>query len=219
MERNPTKVAEQSLQSAGRRGLQGVGQFWAINQRTAADLMGVTGESMRRWMELNQQYVRRVTERPAPQRVLQLNAEYGQNLLSAVWSDAQKRAEVMTRATREITALFTGGTTDGGVAADPSAGAASAAVAELVTKPNASVGEFKEATQEAMDDDLQQIDGIGEAMARTLRESGINTIAELAMLDVSALQDEKHPLHSIAGHVVADEWVEQARALSGVSAA
>lgn len=213
MERNPTKVAAQTLQSAGSRGLQGMGQLWAINQRTAVDLMSVTGESIRRWMELNQQYLRQVTERPAPQRVLRLNAEYSQNLLSEAWSDARKRAEVISRASREITALFTGGTTDGGVSADPSAGRASAAVAELVTKTNASVDEFKEAAQEAMDDDLQQIDGIGEAMARKLRESGISTIAELAMLDVSSLQDENHPLHSIAGRIVVEEWVEQARAL------
>lgn len=218
MERNPTKVAEQSLRSAGRRGLHGVGQLWAINQRTATDLMNVTGESISHWMELNKEYLRRVTEQPAPQRVLRLNAEYSRNLLGEVWSDARKRADVMTRASREIAALFTGATTDGGISADPSAGAASAAVAELVTKPSASVGEFQEAAQEAMDDDLQQIDGIGEAMARTLREGGISTIAELAMLDVSSLQDENHPLHSIAGHIVAGEWVEQARALSGVQA-
>lgn len=212
MERNPTKVAAQSLQSAGRRGLQGVGQLWAINRQTAADLMNVTGESIGQWMDLNNQYLRHVIEQPAPYRVLQLNAEYSRNLLVGVWSDARKRADVMTRASREIVAVFT----DGGISAGASAGAVSAAVAELVTKPNASVGEFKEAAQEAMDDDLEQINGIGEAMARTLRESGIGTIAELAMLEISSLQDETHPLHSIAGRIVAGEWVGQARALSGV---
>lgn len=218
MERNPTEVAEQSLRSARRRSLQGVGQLWAINQRTATDLMNVTGESISHWLKLNKEYLRRVTEQPAPQRVLRLNAEYSRNLLGEVWSDARKRTDVMTRASREIAALFTGGTTDGGISGGPSAGAASAAVAELATKPGASVAEFKEAAQESMDDHLQQIDGIGEAMARMLREGGISTIAELAMLDVSALQDESHPLHSVAGRIVADEWVEQARALSGVQA-
>lgn len=224
MERNPRAVA-----SSG-RAMQTMGQIWTINQRAARDLMSLTEVGIRNWVDLNQAYLRRVAERPAPHRVLQLNAEYVQALFGVAFKDAEKRAEVMSRVSTEFVSALTGrradataGATaeakaaaDTTLAADPSVDGLNATVAERAAGPDATAREVQEAAQEAMDDDLLQIEGVGKAMAKTLRESGITTIAELAMLDVASLSDEKHPLHGIAGRIVADEWVEQARELSGL---
>ncbi|XOV83894.1 MAG: hypothetical protein ACFHXK_02020 [bacterium] len=62
-------------------------------------------------------------------------------------------------------------------------------------------------------EELTRIKGIGEKLAQQLQEFGVTTVAQVAALNVAALDDENHPLHALQSRIVRDEWIEQAEAL------
>ena len=64
----------------------------------------------------------------------------------------------------------------------------------------------------AVPDDFTRIDGIGPAYARTLRELGINTFAELAQADPDDLAARISRLS--AARIRREDWTGQAAALS-----
>ncbi len=63
-------------------------------------------------------------------------------------------------------------------------------------------------------DPLTGIKGIGDKLAATLRDAGVDSLAALATLDLDALEDEAHPLFGLRGRIRRDNWVGQARALT-----
>ena len=60
---------------------------------------------------------------------------------------------------------------------------------------------------------LERVHGIGRAMARQLREAGVETLAQLAAIDVEELSRQDHPLHPFRARIEADHWIDQARSL------
>ncbi len=65
-------------------------------------------------------------------------------------------------------------------------------------------------------DDLSSIKGIGPKLVKQLRKRGITRFDQIATLSESDLDDKKHPLHSMKGRIVKDNWIEQAARLGGV---
>jgi len=62
-------------------------------------------------------------------------------------------------------------------------------------------------------EDLEVIDGIGPAIAATLRSLGIASIRQVAALDDAALAEIDEALGAFRGRAVRDRWVQQARDL------
>jgi predicted flap endonuclease-1-like 5' DNA nuclease len=65
-------------------------------------------------------------------------------------------------------------------------------------------------------DDLSSIKGIGPKLVKQLRKLGITRFDQISMLSESDLDDKKHPLHSMKGRIVKDQWIEQAARLGGI---
>jgi predicted flap endonuclease-1-like 5' DNA nuclease len=65
-------------------------------------------------------------------------------------------------------------------------------------------------------DDLSSIKGIGPKLVKQLRKLGITRFDQIATLSEADLDDEKHPLHSVKGRVLKDNWIEQAAELGGI---
>ncbi len=61
-------------------------------------------------------------------------------------------------------------------------------------------------------DDLTQLKGIGDKLVEQLADAGITELKQIAKLDLSLLEAEDHPLHSLRSRIVRDEWIEQAQA-------
>ena len=64
-------------------------------------------------------------------------------------------------------------------------------------------------------DNLTAIKGVGDKTAERLRAAGIDTLQDLADVDLAQL-DEGHPLFDFKSRLVRDDWVGQASALLGV---
>lgn len=64
-------------------------------------------------------------------------------------------------------------------------------------------------------DDLKQIKGIGPALEATLREAGVTRFAQVAAWDEAEIDAMAARLGRLGGHIRADDWVGQARALAG----
>ncbi len=62
-------------------------------------------------------------------------------------------------------------------------------------------------------EELTRIKGIGEKLAHQLQEFGVTTVAQVAAINVTALENENHPLHALQSRIVRDEWIEQAKDL------
>jgi epidermal growth factor receptor substrate 15 len=62
-------------------------------------------------------------------------------------------------------------------------------------------------------EELTRIKGIGEKLAQQLQEFGVTTVAQIAAINVTALENENHPLHALQSRIVRDEWIEQAKDL------
>jgi epidermal growth factor receptor substrate 15 len=66
-------------------------------------------------------------------------------------------------------------------------------------------------------DDLSSIKGIGPKLVKQLRKLGVTRFDQIARLSESVLEDERHPLHSMKGRILKDNWIEQAARLSGLA--
>lgn len=64
-------------------------------------------------------------------------------------------------------------------------------------------------------DDLSSIKGIGPKLVKQLRKLGIVRFDQIATLSGSDLDDRSHPLHSMKGRIMKDNWIDQAARLSG----
>ena len=62
-------------------------------------------------------------------------------------------------------------------------------------------------------EELTRIKGIGEKLAQQLQEFGVTTVAQIAAINLTALENENHPLHALQSRIVRDEWIEQAKDL------
>lgn len=187
-------------------------RFWHVSQRAVQELMDLSSEELSRWVELNQQLAKDMAQ-PDPMRALMAPGQYLSSLLMGAWEGAGKRAEIAANAWGEVTGMVTRNAGEQLEDARHAASDLAESAAKAGRETMAAAGRVAEVVEEALDDDLQQIDGIGEVMSEHLRSAGIHTIGALAMLDVRELENEAHPLHSIAGRIVADRWVEQAQAL------
>jgi chromosome segregation ATPase len=87
-------------------------------------------------------------------------------------------------------------------------------VRELETAPPAAAVALPEEAEEP--DDLSSIKGIGPKLVKQLRKRGISRFDQIATLSESDLDDEKHPLHSMKGRILKDNWIEQAAKLGGI---
>ena len=73
-----------------------------------------------------------------------------------------------------------------------------------------------EAAHSEEPDDLSSIKGIGPKLVKQLRKRGVTRFDQIATLSESDLDDEKHPLHSMKGRIIKDNWIEQAARLGGI---
>jgi large subunit ribosomal protein L21 len=101
----------------------------------------------------------------------------------------------------KITDILASGAGKSGVKAAAGAGSVAAAPA-AAAKPAAKAAKA-EAPAAAAGDDLTAITGVGPAAAKKLAEAGITTFAQLAAVDVDAVDVKVKP-----------EWVEQAKELA-----
>ncbi len=62
-------------------------------------------------------------------------------------------------------------------------------------------------------DDLASIKGIGPKLVEQLARLGITRFDQIATLSEADLDDPGHPLHSMKGRVIKDEWIRQAAKL------
>lgn len=62
-------------------------------------------------------------------------------------------------------------------------------------------------------EELTRIKGIGDKLAQQLQEFGVTTVAQVAAINLAALDNENHPLHSLQSRISRDEWIEQAKDL------
>jgi chromosome segregation ATPase len=62
-------------------------------------------------------------------------------------------------------------------------------------------------------EELTRIKGIGEKLAQQLQEYGVTTLAQVAAINLSALDNENHPLHALQSRISRDEWIAQAKDL------
>lgn len=69
--------------------------------------------------------------------------------------------------------------------------------------------------KKAKPDDLKQIDGIGPKMEVRLNELGVTRFDEIALWGPDEIADYAQKLGRRGGRITADDWVGQARALSG----
>jgi predicted flap endonuclease-1-like 5' DNA nuclease len=65
-------------------------------------------------------------------------------------------------------------------------------------------------------DDLASIKGIGPKLVKQLSKRGITRFDQIATLSQSDLDDVSHPLHSMKGRILKDNWIEQAARLGGI---
>ena len=62
-------------------------------------------------------------------------------------------------------------------------------------------------------DDLKQINGIGPGLEKKLKDSGINTLRDLAQLKASDIARLENEVIRFSGRIERDKWVEQAKEL------
>ncbi len=65
-------------------------------------------------------------------------------------------------------------------------------------------------------DDLASIKGIGPKLVKRLRKLGVTRFDQIATLSEADLDDDKHPLHTMKGRIIKDNWIEQAARLGGI---
>ncbi len=75
----------------------------------------------------------------------------------------------------------------------------------------------RQSASSAPRDELTEVRGIGDKLAGQLKLAGFATLADLAALDVRALEDPDHPLHSMRARIRRDAWIDQAMTLSAPS--
>ncbi len=66
-------------------------------------------------------------------------------------------------------------------------------------------------------DDLSRIKGIGPKLVKQLKKLGITQFDQIATLSDADLDDTSHPLHTMKGRIVKDDWIVQAARLGGLS--
>ncbi|MEM8767139.1 MAG: hypothetical protein AAGE43_06830, partial [Pseudomonadota bacterium] len=66
-------------------------------------------------------------------------------------------------------------------------------------------------------DDLSRIKGVGPKLVKQLKKLGITQFDQIATLSDSDLDDTSHPLHTMKGRIVKDDWIVQAARLGGLS--
>jgi|GEM_PF-6662564 len=71
----------------------------------------------------------------------------------------------------------------------------------------------EKATTANVGEELTRIKGIGEKLAQQLQEFGVTTLAQVAAINLAALNNEDHPLHALQSRISRDEWIEQAKDL------
>lgn len=95
--------------------------------------------------------------------------------------------------------------------AEPAAGA-DGGTAKAKSKSKAKARASTDSSQIALDD-LKQINGIGPGLEKKLKESGINTLRDLAQLKASDIERLEDEVIRFSGRIKRDKWVEQAKKL------
>jgi predicted flap endonuclease-1-like 5' DNA nuclease len=67
--------------------------------------------------------------------------------------------------------------------------------------------------ESATPEDLTEIRGIGAKLAQRLTALGFTTLAQIAALELNALNSADHPLHAFKNRMQRDEWIKQAKKL------
>lgn len=85
--------------------------------------------------------------------------------------------------------------------------------ATVVAEPLAPRTAQEQEIEDAFDDRLDRINGIGAGFLKQLHEAGITSITQIAELHLEDLQQEDHPLHTLQARIESGRWVDQAQAL------
>lgn len=180
-------------------------ELYQINAETLKALFGLTGEGLTRLVSLNTEFMRDLPQSRDPGQFFEMQREYGRTLLQGVREDLEQRGEILKSAFSRTTDVLRGAWTEAGVTTQDTVEDLANASAEIESAVSAAADE--------MNEQLEQISGIGAAIGEQLRKAGIVSLSQVAELDIDALADETHPLHSLRGRIEADKWIEQARKL------
>ncbi len=181
-------------------------QLVEINLNTMGKMFQLTGEGVKQLMELNADYLQRLSKPEGMQDVLQLQRDYGQSLATGIREDLQERGELIRGAFEQTTEVLREGWKD-------TSSAFEAGVTSAVSQVKDAASEAVENIEDKIEDHLAQIDGVGEVFAEQLREAGIFTLAQVALINLDDLDDEGHPLHGLKGRMESEQWIQQAKDL------
>lgn len=205
---------------------EGIARYVSLNTDYLQKLGDRPGPA--EWLELQQSYGASLLEgwrQDAEQggRIMSSALERATSALRHAWSDAaetavdsatsvlERTAEQAPRAARAAMAAAAAPVAKPAPA--PKAAAPKAAPAAKPA-PAAKAASPRQAADMSPRPELEDLNGVGPALARQLRAAGIDSVDKVAALDARELEDEKHPLHTLKGRMEADKWVEQARRLT-----
>ena len=75
------------------------------------------------------------------------------------------------------------------------------------------MAEEKEKAQDAVPDDLKEINGIGPKLEKALNKQGVMTFSQLSELDIEAIVETEEGAIDLAGRIKREDWIGQARKL------
>lgn len=174
-------------------------QLIEINFNTMGELLKLTSTGVQQYMDLNAQYVQRMTSPDGLKNVMDVQRDYGKSLYDGIRGDLQGRGELLRSAIKKTTGVLSESW--------------SATRADIEEDVAAGVDKVKSAAEDKIEGHLAQINGVGESFAEQLREAGIYTLAQVALINIDDLADGSHPLHAMRGRMESEDWIEQAREL------
>ncbi len=181
-------------------------QLVEINLDTTRKMFELTGSGMRHYLDLNAKYLERIRQPEGLRDVLELQRDYGQSLVSGVRDDLRERGSLLKQALEQTSSVLTAGWKE---TQETLAGQLDA----VTDKVKDVAEDLRDEVEEKIDEQLEQINGVGSTFAAQLREAGVYTLAQVAMINTADLADEDHPLHHMRSRMESEDWVQQARDL------
>lgn len=181
-------------------------QLIEINFNTMGELLKLTSSGLQQYMDLNSKYLQRMSSPDGLQNVVDVQREYGQSLFDGIRGDLQERGELLRSAFEQSSGVLRDSWS--ATQADLEEGLAAG-----VDKVKSVAAQVSEKVEDDIEEHLAQINGIGETFAEQLREAGIYTLAQVALINIDDLAEESHPLHALKGRMESEHWIEQAREL------
>lgn len=181
-------------------------QLIEINFNTMGELLKLTSTGVQQYLDLNAQYVQRMTSPEGLKNVMDVQRDYGKSLYDGIRGDLQGRGELLRSAFKQTSGVLSESwsATRADIEEDVAAG---------VDKVKSAAADISDKVEDKIEGHLAQINGVGESFAEQLREAGIYTLAQVALINIDDLADESHPLHAMRGRMESEDWIEQAREL------